>query len=119
MSITEEITFGNNGQIERWPWLRKFFLAAVIILTALLSFGIGRLSVVSDREAIKIEYEDLDKAQSTNIQAANAVIGSRNGSKYHFLHCPGAKQIKEANKITFNSPDEAERAGYTKASNCK
>ena len=45
-------------------------------------------------------------------------VASKSGTKYHFLTCPGAKQIKEDNKIYFNSTAEAESAGYTPASNC-
>lgn len=133
MSITEEIIFDKNGRIERWPWLRKFFLTVVIVLVALLSFGIGRLSVV-EKEPIRIEYDpslstnieapNPKQAQSSNIktgQTANVidvVIGSKNGTRYHYGHCPGTKQIKEGNKIVFSSVQEAEAAGYSLAGNC-
>jgi len=50
---------------------------------------------------------------------AGAYVGSRNGSKYHFPWCPGAQQIKEENKVWFSSVEEAQKAGYTPAANCK
>ena len=45
-------------------------------------------------------------------------VASKFGNKYHLITCPGAKQIKKENKIYFNSINEAEAAGYTKAANC-
>lgn len=47
------------------------------------------------------------------------VVASKSGSKYHLPTCPGAKQIKPENLITFSSRDAAEAAGYTPAANCK
>lgn len=47
------------------------------------------------------------------------VVASKNGTKYHYPWCAGAKQISEKNKITFSSIEEAKKAGYTPASNCK
>lgn len=46
-------------------------------------------------------------------------VGSKNGTKYHLPWCAGAKQIKEENKVWFSSKTEAEKAGYSPASNCK
>ena len=46
------------------------------------------------------------------------VVASKNGTKYHLPWCPGAKQIKDENKITFISAEEARVQGYTPAANC-
>ena len=136
MNITEEVSFDKEGHIypasamaERFPLVRSLFLSVVIILVALLSFGIGRLSVAGDREPIKIEYDqNLTKQSATVINVTGkpalpstdngAVVVSKNGSRYHFPHCSGAKQIKEENKIVFPTPEAAEAAGYTLAANC-
>lgn len=54
------------------------------------------------------------------ITAENATyVGSRKGTKYHLLSCPGAKQISEENKLFFTSKEEAMKSGYSPASNCK
>lgn len=128
MSLTEDITFDKDGHIERFPLFRKLFLALVIILTAALSFGIGRLTVVGNREPIRIEYDAsmtndqilmTKQVSISKSQTDGEVITSKNGSKYHYPHCPGAKQIKEENKVIFTSANAAEAAGYTLASNCK
>lgn len=132
MSITEEFGLDKEGKVIRFPLFQKLFLSLTIILVALLSFGIGRLSVVGKGEPIRIEYDAnlISNSQfpiSNQASVSNAVmkienstvIGSKNGSKYHYPHCPGAKQIKEENKISFNSPEAAETAGYSLATNCK
>lgn len=46
------------------------------------------------------------------------LVGSKNGTKYHYPWCSGAERIKEENKIWFQSAEEAKRAGYTPAANC-
>lgn len=46
-------------------------------------------------------------------------VASKNGTKYHLPTCPGAKRIKEENKIWFDSKTEAEQAGYEPAKNCQ
>lgn len=137
MSLSEIVSFDKEGRATSTPFwrvslqerLRPLFLALVIILTALLAFGLGRLSRGGAGEAVRIEYNPLPTANnlppttasaaSARVPRAGEVVGSRSGSKYHYPSCPGAKQIKEENKIYFPSAEEAEKAGYTLAANCK
>mgnify|MGYP003394005457 FL=1 len=140
MNIPETVSLDKDGEVVRFPLFRKLFLSIVIILVAVLSFSMGKLSVVvGDREPIKIEYDQSLIEDSVSLAPAKAintatvvnavkevtpatsqtVVVSKNGEKYHYLHCSGAKQIKEENKITFASPNLAESAGYTLAANCK
>jgi hypothetical protein len=53
------------------------------------------------------------------VQTGSTVVASKSGTKYHYPWCSGAKQISPANKITFNTIEEARKAGYTPAANCK
>lgn len=149
----EDISFDKEGRVESPEILRKLFLAIVIILTASLSFGVGRLSVGEGREPVRIEYDreisnsqfsisnqgsnpnvqtnqvpasgavqgaqTSVKIENSKIENSSQVVVSKNGTKYHFLHCSGAKQIKEENKVYFATPSAAESAGYTLALNCK
>lgn len=132
MNIAETVSYDKDGRIERFPLFKKLFLSLTIILVAFLSFGIGRLSVADNREPVRIEYDPglttNDKQPTTNInQTANiinalgegSVVVSKNGVRYHYPYCSGAKQIKEENKIVFLTPAAAEAAGYTLAANCK
>ncbi len=56
-----------------------------------------------------------------NIPATEAgrVVASKNSKKYHLLDCPGAKTIIEKNKVFYESPAAAQKAGLTPAANCK
>jgi hypothetical protein len=137
---SEVISFGEDGKIEKFPALKKFYISIIIILTACLSFGLGRLSSGEGRAPIKIEFDNeiVGSQESQNLGTTNSVlnsapqaaavvkalgegsvVASSKGSKYHYPHCSGAKQIKEENKIVFNSKELAEAAGYTLAANCK
>jgi len=106
------------------------FIIAVIVLVALICFGIGRLTAPKT-EPIQIKgleqasVEDLSGEQSSFVptdvgttEDKGAVVGSKNSDKYHLPDCPGAKQISEQNKIWFASIEEAEKAGYKPAGNC-
>ncbi len=106
-------------------------LILIILSTAILSFLLGRASVMQKESSIQNftesnpKYQVIESKPSvlTSTSTANhentQYVASKSGTKYHLPWCAGAKQIKEENKIFFNSKDEAERAGYTPAGNCK
>ena len=136
MSISEIVSYDKDGKVSssswRIPLFQKLFLSLVIILIALLSFGIGRLSVVGNREPIRIEYDpEISNSQFPisnqasvssaldKIENSTSVVVSKNGARYHYPYCSGAKQIKEENKIIFATVAAAEAAGYSLAANCK
>ena len=106
------------------------FIILIVILVALIAFGIGRLTAPKTEP---IQIKNLEKASVQDIapeqkegtvQGKNQeeykgmVVGSKNSDKYHLPECPGAKQISEQNKVWFDSPEEAEKAGYQPAANC-
>ncbi len=115
------------------------FYSLVIIGVAVTSFGLGRLSVPSlaaplatvkggtmdttsrtlvPTSTMSAPASALVASTITNPASAQKLVASKSGSKYHFAWCPGAKQIKEANKVYFDSPAAARAAGYTPAANC-
>jgi len=116
---------------------QNLFLIFLILLIALLSFQLGRISKTAG-QPIKIERASIQEifsrdpnlqitSESTNNNESGGVgqidfrvvVSKKSTSKkYHFLWCSGAKQIKEENKIYFNSEEEAISAGYTLAGNC-
>ena len=108
---------------------RDLYLAALVFLVSTASFGLGRLSVIwPQKEPIVIENQEsriMKQGSDGSDQPAQILdssrsnyVASRNGSSYHLPDCPGAKQIKEENKIWFQTADEAKRAGYKPAGNC-
>lgn len=127
----ETVSFDREGRVEGARHWEKLFLAALIVLVSTLSFGLGRLSVGEKRAGVTIEYDPElagvssqskvagASTASEQTSAAGQVVGSSKGSKYHYPHCPGAKQISEKNKIVFSSAAAAEASGYTLAANCK
>ena len=113
------------------------FYSVLLVLIAVGSFGLGRLSVSSTKVPEKPLFlkENITSASvvnavpaataSTSIKAevatvskTAAVVGSKSGTKYHLPNCPGAKRIKPANLISFETIDAAKAAGYTPAANC-
>jgi hypothetical protein len=115
------------------------FYSALIILVAVTSFGLGRWSVaeksllteivqptpalvqnsIATTSLIQNKTPPTTSAVVPAVQAAPKYVGSRSGTKYHLLWCPGAKTIKESNKVYFVSKEEAKKAGYQPAANCK
>ena len=68
----------------------------------------------------KAAPEPITEAVVPEAEAGEAMyVGSKNGTKFHLLTCPGASQIKEENKVYFTSKQEAYSKGYTEAANCK
>ena len=119
----------------------EYLLAGLIIVVSVISFFLGRLSVHENSKEIQQKAEVVDSTDSiketkstivekeatkevntptdASLQEAGGYVASKSGTKYHLPWCGSAKQIKEANKIWFATKEEAERAGYTPASNCK
>lgn len=109
------------------------YVAALIFLVSLTSFGLGRLSVLwPKKEPITIEQPNVER-QKTNESSVGSLpsslgislstkgkyVVSKSGKAYHLPWCPGALKIKEENKIWFQTKEEAEKAGYKPAGNCE
>ena len=121
---------------------KKLATSLIILLVAFSSFGLGRLSKItenSDNFSVLYppNYNDMMTAnvsKSFNLgakkgseqspipgleNAGKTILASKNGSKYYFTTCSGANRIKETNRIWFNSEDEAKSRGLTKSATCK
>jgi len=122
----------------------EIYAGVLIVLVGLGSFGLGRLSAIwPKKEPITFSKWDNptkegDRASTSQKEALNApshapssqtastlnaikegkYVASKSGRSYHFPWCPGAKQIKEENKIYFDTKEAAEKAGYRPAANC-
>jgi len=106
------------------------FIVLTVILVALISFGIGRLTMpksepilIKNLEQASVEDIDVENQgkvypPATEQSDVGRVVGSKNSDKYHLPECPGAKQINEQNKVWFESIEAAEKAGYKPAGNC-
>lgn len=104
----------------------------ILILVGTLSFGIGRLSKVLREDkpvnvlpsvitSVSTSTRDIKPTPANSIETATStvVVASSKGTKYHYPWCSGAKTISAKNKISFKTPELAQKAGYTLAANCK
>lgn len=132
-----------TGAVERIKgWIHEdrgdVFLFFSIVLISLISFGLGRLSVIwqphapiqvtkdgvkaaiSAKKEVSAEAKGESQAQELEAisETPGSVVASKNGSSYHLPTCSGAKNIKPENIIKFNSAAEARAAGYKPAGNC-
>lgn len=114
------------------------FLALCIGLIAFISYNLGRIEAL-EKTPIKISdggiktvpdnlkadiFEATENKKSSLVGNAKkldtrvVVSKASTSKKYHYIWCPGAKKINEANKVWFNSAQEAENRGYALAGNC-
>jgi hypothetical protein len=112
MSIRNKLKKINPSNFLRTRKGLNIYFSIVLILIAVASFGLGRLSKIEENK-VPIELE------ASAVLTEGELVGSKNGSVYHLPWCSGAQRIKEENKVWFNSKEEAEKAGYRAATNCK
>lgn len=80
----------------------------------------GQSAAVAEAGSVQTSEAQSESADGLTGQSGGAgpYVASKNGSKYFPEGCGSAKTIKEENKISFSTPEEAEKAGYTPAKNC-
>ena len=136
------VSIQDIGGGSKRPGGKKFgpgvFYQLLIIVVAIVAFGLGRLSVMPESGGApdKLPPPSTPAAITPNIPAttrntardttpntapgsvAKVYVASKNSDKYHLPSCSGAKRIKEENKVWFSSQAEAEASGYIPAANC-
>ena len=125
-------------KVKSWIIFNKtdLFIAGIIFLTGMASFGLGRLSIlIPKKEPLTIENMETDRDRGESIPGSQLktstegalildptvkgkYVASKSGTAYHLPWCPGALKIKESNKIWFQNKEEAESRGYKPAANC-
>lgn len=122
MSIPEVFHFDNRGEVVEKSPIKPYFLAIVIILVSILSFGVGRLTT-TQREGVKINFDQsllqntVSTANVASAVSAGKISASVNGTRYYYPHCKST--VSEKNKVFFDTAAQAEEAGYELAVNCK
>jgi len=109
---------------------RNAFVGALLVLVSLISFGLGRLSGLEtvNRE-VNITFPTGQTASAligtfatSSVPAvyktSGTYLASKNGTKYYLQSCSSSKRISAANRIWFDTKQEAEAAGYAPAANC-
>jgi hypothetical protein len=111
---------------------KNTFLVALAVLIAIISFGLGRLSgLETARKNVEIEFPKGQEAsaflgafvtttpKTTITKTSGVYLASKNGTKYYLPTCASSNRISIANRIWFDTKEEAESAGYSPAANCK
>ena len=94
-------------------------LVAIIFITALGSFGLGRLSaLVEARPPVSLTLSSL-KAAPPTLTMGGLVVAAWSGSVYYYPWCSGAGNIARQNQRWFADEKSAQVAGYRPAKNCK
>jgi len=107
------------------------FIVLIIFFVGLISFGLGKLSVLekgNETATVLVREQIADnkpaitstspKPASVPKKTSGMLVASVNGEKYYLPTCAGVSKIKEENKIWFDSSEEARAQGFTPAANC-
>jgi endonuclease YncB( thermonuclease family) len=78
----------------------------------------GRAAGGEREESPAAERKSKRGAEVQTAPQAGRLIGNRRSMIYHRSDCPNYHQVSPANRVYFDSPAEAERAGYRLARNC-
>ena len=113
-----------QGKLKFLARSERLFTVVLLCLIGVISFVLGRYSVIEPTFISKPTENQagvvfIDAPEPAFAPDTIRVVASKSGTKYHLLACSGASTIKEANKIYFDSIDQAKAAGYTPAANCK
>lgn len=97
---------------------KEYYIILIIILLALASFGIGRMSVLDGMEDEQVEFiiPQLTKID-TSFRGLN-YFASINGTRYYPRGCKAGNRIKVENRMYFKTISDAEKTGFSRAVNC-
>lgn len=121
-----------TGGIDKVTIMYLFIVGGV----GIASFGLGRLSVLDThiQPALTITGQSASaiasssSANKTSSPSSTVItqsgiqkkyLASKNGKLYYPSSCKASNRIKEENRVWFESPQDAERAGYTSSASCK
>lgn len=65
-----------------------------------------------------VSAEDVKPAEPNNDVKATAYIGNSNSHIFHKPSCSSANTMKEENKVSFKSREDAVKSGYTPCKRC-
>jgi len=112
-----DIRAASKNLISKVP--KDIILVAVLLFVSAASFGFGILVGQDTGSGTPFSVCDSTAVPEVHPETGGEVVASKTGSKYFLPWCAGAKNISEANLITFSSAEEAQTKGYTPAANCK
>ncbi len=96
-------------------YLFKLSQSSLLLLTAVVGLVGFIISVVNIKGPEELEEpEDVEEISSSVKKEfkPGKYIASKTGAKFHSPKCDWAKKIKKANRVWFDSKEEARKAGY-------
>ncbi|MDO8521944.1 MAG: hypothetical protein Q7S08_01505 [bacterium] len=110
-----------TNKIKNWAdvAIGEWGLLLIVLLVALGSFGLGRLSVLESVRATVSITNAPTVAEPRGMSIGGLIVASRTGSAYYFPWCASAAKIAPQNQVWFTSEANARSAGYSPAKNCK
>ena|SRR5690606_4143294 len=91
---------------------KEYLLVVIIVLVALVSFGLGRMSVLEkqkgDRE-VEFIIPELSKIDMSF--KGHSFVASVNGTRYYPRGCRAANRINSENLIYFKTAEDARKSG--------
>lgn len=110
-----------TNKIKNWgeDAIAEWGMIAIVLLLGLASFGLGRLSALEEAKPAVSIREAPAASGPTEMYMGGLFVASKKGSAYHYPWCSGAQTITAQNRIWFADEDDARRAGYHPAGNCK
>jgi len=106
--------FGNSGGI-----MRAFLIAALSVATLMAQApakDVKKKEAPKPAAAAKTETKTSAKAEAK--PTATALVGNKDSKTFHKAGCSAAAKIKDANKTTFATQAEAEKAGFKACKVC-
>jgi len=73
---------------------------------------------VSDEPNFGESSDDTSDSYTSSSNKESTYVASSDSNKFHYPYCTQAKRIKDSNKITFSSRDEAINTGYEPCGIC-
>ena len=99
------------------PWVyRKAKRGQSLDLSDLVPLGADTEGSTSSRGPP--QFGAVQPDTSSESSSPYPIIGNRRSHIYHRPDCPNYSQVAPHNRVEFNSPAEAEAAGYRRAGNC-
>jgi len=100
---------------------RDMLIISILVLASSASFGLGYLAGLNAGQGSDINPPSSAPSVDgrTTAGTAGKFVASKTGTKYYLPSCASSKRISAANRIWFDTKEEAQVAGYSPASNCK
>lgn len=98
--------------------LGEWGVFALILLSILVAFTLGRLSVLVEAKPL-IEVHEPSQEGRVTTMLGGQFVAALGGTVYYFPWCGGADKIATKNQRWFASEAAAKAAGYRAAKNCK